>query len=36
MSSDRMSVPRVKVAPTVIADGEMPGEVMPPYTLLPF
>ena len=30
VSSDRLVVPHVFSAPTVIANGELPGEVMPP------
>src|SRR5918912_1109141 len=34
-SSDRVTVPNVFNAPTVIADGELPGDVMPPRTGVP-
>src|SRR5215510_554626 len=30
VSSERLAVPHVLMAPTVIAYGELPGEVMPP------
>ena len=34
-SSDRVRVPAVSMAPTVMANGELPGEVMPPSTGAP-
>ena len=30
VSSDRPTVPHVLIAPTVMAYGELPGDVMPP------
>src|SRR5262245_47999159 len=35
LSSSREAVPKVLVAPTVIANGELPGDAMPPRTGVP-
>ena len=35
VSSDRPTVPHVFSAPTVMANGELPGDVMPPSTVRP-
>src|SRR5262249_44007503 len=33
VSSDRVTVPAVSRAPTVMASGALPGDVMPPYPI---